>query len=180
MTEQQKEVKVGNLLTKLCEHFGIIIDKYMSQFPRYEELKKFMTDDSNLYDENGIIKDEYKTWIKDVEEYSKNHKLVKSLEEIHSEDPTWNYLYEGIMQYIQSNEEMMRLYEESNKKEGIHFDVEKWIYEQFRKQSDSDDEANMKMGALIEMLDNETLVLLDENAELKDKIKETIEKNGQE
>ena len=58
--------------------------------------------------------------------------------------------------------------------------MEKWIYEQFRKQSDSDEEANNRIGALMDMLDDEALGLLDENPELKGKIKKTIEENGQE
>ena len=33
-----------------------ILEKYMSQYPRYNELKAFMQDESNLYDEDGSIK----------------------------------------------------------------------------------------------------------------------------
>lgn len=163
------------LFSQMLTRLNAILEKYMAQYPRYNELKAFMQDENNLYNEDGSIKDKYKEWIEDVEDFSSRHSVKEVLAEFHKGDSTWSAVYEGIERYVSSNKELLSLYEKAAKEEGVTFDVEEWIYDQIRSSSKDDKEADEKFDTLAKMFSNETLNLLDSSSELRKRLKDRIE-----
>ena len=163
------------LFSQMLIRLNAILEKYMSQYPRYNELKAFMQDESNLYDEDGSIKNKYKEWIEDVEGFSSTHSIKEVLAEFHQGDSTWSAVFDGIERYVSSSKELLSLYEKAAKEEGMTFDVEEWIYNQIRTSSKDDIEAAEKFDTLAKMFSNETLNLLDSSSELRKRLKDRIE-----
>lgn len=163
------------LFTYLLNHLNAVLEKYMSKYPRYNELKDFMQDQNNLYDDEGALKGEYKEWIKDVEAFSAAHPIKDTLIEFHNNDPMWPAVFEGIERYINSNQEFLLLYEKAKREKGETFDVEEWIFDQIKKSSKDEEEVNEKFNTLADMFSNETLNLLDENTELRKRLKDRVE-----
>ena len=163
------------LFSQMLTRLNAILEKYMAQYPRYNELKAFMQDENNLYDEDGSIKDKYKEWIEDVEDFSSEHSIKEVLAEFHKGDTTWAAVLEGIEKYVSFNKELLSLYEKAAKEEGVTFDVEEWIYDQIRSSSKDDKEADEKFDTLAKMFSNETLNLLDTSSELRKRLKDRIE-----
>ena len=172
--EQEKMLNKETLLAKVIDRLNTILDKYMSRYPRYHEFKEFMKDGKNLYDEDHSIKPEYQEWIDDVEKFSANNPIEDTLEEVHKDDPFWKDIYEGIEAYVMKNAELTLSYEKAQMEEGETFDCEEWIYNQIRKSSKDDKEADEKLSALAEMISTETLDTLDDGSELRKYLKEKI------
>jgi hypothetical protein len=178
--EKKEMGNIDKLFSKMINRLNEVLERYMSQYPRYNELKAFMQNEDNLYDENGALKEDYKEWIKDVEKYSCNHSIKETLKEFHEKDPLWPAVFEGIERYVNSNLELLALYEKAKREEGPVFDSEEWIYNQIKKSSRDESEANEKFNTLADMFSNETLNLLDKSSELRKILKERVEKNGTE
>lgn len=167
-------------LAKVVNRLNMILEEYLSRYPRYHELKEFMKDESNLYDEDRSIKPEYQKWIDDVESFTADHPIKDILREMHKDDPLWEDIYEGIEKYIRTNEELRLSYEKAQKEEGKFFDVEEWIYNQIQKSSEDDKEADEKFSSLAKMISEETLATLEGSSELRIRLKEEIDNYGKE
>lgn len=178
--KQVKQVDNNSLFAQMLNRLNAIFDRYMSQFPRYKELKEFMENDNNLYEDDGTLKDDYKKWINEVELFSKSHPIDETLFEEHKEDLVWSKVFSGIEKYIQSDFELSSIYEKAKAEEGETFDLEEWIYKQIRETSKDDNEADEKFNVLADMFSNETLNLLDRNAELRKILKDRVEEYGAE
>lgn len=172
--------KTDNLFSQMLNRLNAILEKYMSQYPRYNELKEFMQDQNNLYDEDGTVKGEYKKWIKDVEDFSIIHSIKDTLIDFHKNDPMWPAVFEGIERYINTNQELLSLYERTKSEEGETFDVEEWIFDQIKMSSKDEEEANEKFNTLAEMFSNEILSLLDKSSELRKILKDRVDEYGTE
>lgn len=175
-----QQVDNNSLFSKMLNRLNAIFERYLSQFPNYKELREFMANDKNLYEDDGTLKDDYRKWIKEVELFSKSHPIDNTLFEEHKEDMIWVKVFSGIEKYIQSDLELSSIYEKAKAEEGETFDLEEWIYKQIRETSKDDNEADQKFNVLADMFSNETLNLLDRNAKLRKILKDRVEEYGAE
>lgn len=115
----QKTVPVSNNWgTKMLEHLQSILDKYMKQFPRYEELIAFMEDEKKMYDVEGKPSVEYLELIEAFNKQCTQHPI--EIEEIAKEDgldPNKIEVLKGAKDFLDKQKELMESYRCSSDKE---------------------------------------------------------------
>lgn len=164
--------------SKMIHYFNTLLEKYMAKYPHYNELKEFMEDEKNLYNEDGSLKEKYKEWIKDVDKFAAEHPASRLLNEEYNGDKIREALAKGIENYINTDKELLKLYEETRRKEGNAPDIEEWIYDRILESSKNEEEADKKFNTLADTINTGTLDLLDRNTKLRTILKERIEEDG--
>ena len=176
----------GSLLLKTIEILDKVFDDYLSDFPRYAELKTFMENQDNLYtrkDGKILVTSEYRVWMAEIEQYMKEqrfkgHSISKHFAEMHENDKVWKSLIRGIEDFVNTNGKLKKEYEEASEKRG--FNPEKWMFEQIRKSSSTEEEAKEKLDAIRNRIYDDVENLLKNNVDLQHEINKETEKYGTE
>lgn len=126
-------------IKKFFDYLESILEKYMQQLKGHEELSAFMENEENLYNADGSPTEEYREWIKKVEEYVSNGNHIEDiiLSEKQVDDDRMNFL-KGVKDYIAKRQEITDSYDSSS-------NSEEWLNKVF----DSDDEKKKAFEALI-------------------------------
>lgn len=169
-----------NWFSRMVHYLNTLLEKYMDKYPNYKELKKFMEDEKNLYNEDGSLSENYKRWIKDVEKFTAENPASEMLKEEYKGDKIREALIKSVEEYIDTDEELKKSYEKTRRKEGAAFDLEEWIYDQIRESSLNDEEADKKFNDLVDMITSGTLDQLDRNKILRTFLKDSIKEDGEE
>lgn len=106
-----------DLVKRMLDHLKSIFDKYMTKFPKYEELITIMDDEKNLYDADGKPSSEY---LKLIEEFN-NHCAQNpiDIDEIAKEDNFDDNKMEvlkGAKDFLDKQKELMESYRCSSDK----------------------------------------------------------------
>lgn len=104
-------------IKKFFDYLESILEKYMQQFKDHEQLSVFMNDENNLYNEDGSITQEYKTWIKKFELYCMENPVDRTIESIHSgEDRRLEFL-KNVKEYLAYRQKLKDKYTKSDSEE---------------------------------------------------------------
>jgi hypothetical protein len=168
-----------NWFSKMIHYFNTLLEKYMGKYPHYTELKEFMKDEKNLYKDDGSLEDKYEDWIKDVNKFASENPASEMLNEEYKGDKIRRALVKGIEEYINTDKELQKLYEETRREEKCTPDIEEWIYDRICESSKNDEEADKKFNDLADMINSGTLELLERNTKLRTILKDRIEEDGE-
>lgn len=107
-----------DLVKRMLEHLKSILDKYMTKFPKYEELIAIMDDEKNMYDADGKPSAEY---LKLIEEFN-NHCAQNpiDIEEIAKEDGLEQNKIDALndaKDFLDKQSELMESYRRSEDKD---------------------------------------------------------------
>lgn len=114
-SNQNAAPKANDWVAKMFKHLTSVLDKYMQQFPRHEELIAFMKDESQMYDTNGKLTDEYMYWINEFNEFCKKHSLKYAEED--GLDSNKIEVLKGVEDFLSKQKELMKLYRNSSNKD---------------------------------------------------------------
>lgn len=92
--------KPEDWVSKFFKYLKSVLDKYLQQFERYEELTSFMEDENNLYNKDGSLTVEYQNWIKRFEVYCMDHPIDEFFNREHIEDEKRIEVLRGAKEYI--------------------------------------------------------------------------------
>lgn len=107
-------------ISKFFEYLKSILDKYMQQFDKSEELVAFMEDEKNLYNKDGSLTHEYQNWIKRFEVFCMDHPIDEILESQGLEDEKRVKFLKGAKEYLTRRQELKDKYANSE-------DGEEWL-----------------------------------------------------
>ena len=124
-----------------------ILDKYMEGFAGYDELKKFMDDDNNLYDSNGLPTEEYKKKIAEVEEYVKKTSIDSTISSMTSHDETDAEVIKGILEFVDRRKEVIRKYTDEENLYGEDFNAENFLNNMLDKYAENQEERKQRRHA---------------------------------
>ena len=101
-------------IERILKYLEEVLDKYMKQFPKYNELKTFMAK-GNLYDEDGKPLKEYQEWIAEFNEHCKKHSFETTFKkEIDKEKAE---MMEGVKEFLEDQRKLMESYQLASDKE---------------------------------------------------------------
>ena len=141
-----------------------ILDKYMEGFAGYDELKKFMDDDNNLYDSNGLPTEEYKKKIAEVEEYVKKTSIDSTISSMTSHDETDAEVIKGILEFVDRRKEVIRKYTDEENLYGEDFNAENFLNNMLDKYAENQEERKQILEIMETMAEKDTLNALEEES----------------
>ena len=97
-------------ISKFFEYLKSILDKYMQQFDKTEELVAFMEDEKNLYNKDGSLTQEYQNWIKRFEVFCMDHPIDEILESQNSDDEKRVEFLKGVKEFLARRQELKDKY----------------------------------------------------------------------
>lgn len=150
-----------------------ILDKYMQGFAGYDELKKFMDDDNNLYDENGLPTEEYKKKIAEVENYVKATPIDSTIYSMVSHNEVDAEVLKGIIEFVDRRKDIIRKYTEEENMYGEDFNAEKFIDNMLDKYAENTEERKQILDIMETMAEKDSLDALDEES-VREGFKEMI------
>lgn len=106
-----------DLVKRMLDHLKSILDKYMTKFPKYEELITIMDDEKNMYDADGKPSVDYFKLVKEFDEYCTQNPI--DIEEIAKEDNFDDNKMEvlkGAKDFLDKQKELMESYRCSSDK----------------------------------------------------------------
>lgn len=113
----QKEQNNKTWISTFFKYLKSILDKYMQQFDKSDELVAFMENEQNLYNEDGSLTREYQNWIKRFEVFCMDHPIDKILESEHKEDMNRIEFLKGAKEYLTHRRELSDKYANSGDEE---------------------------------------------------------------
>ncbi len=106
--------KMLNLLKKA-------LDRYLKKYPRYDELITFMSDEQQMYNEDGKPSEKYLELINDFNDHCAGHPLdIKEMANNDNLNSNMLEALEGAEDFIIKQRELMKSYRESS-------DKDKWV-----------------------------------------------------
>lgn len=141
-----------------------ILDKYMQGFAGYDELKKFMDDKKNLYDENGLPTEEYKKKIAEVESYVKVTPIDSTIFSMVSHNEVDAEVLKGIIEFVDRRKDIIRKYADEENLYGEDFNAEKFIDNMLDKYAENTEERKQILDIMETMAERDTLNALDEES----------------
>lgn len=178
MKMENKEKTKESIIQNIIDYLERVFNKFLGKMPadKKKELDDFMSDDKNLYNEDGSLTEEYKRKINEMENYCKENPIEDILYE-ECEDETDKAAIEGIIEFSDMRRELMTKYEEAEKKEKSNFDPVYWAKQQL-KESSSPEEYEEKLECLHKILEEDIIEMLEKDEEVKEHIKDVFEKGG--
>ena len=141
-----------------------ILDKYMEGFAGYDELKKFMDDDNNLYDSNGLPTEEYQKKIAEVEEYVKKTSIDSTISSMISHDEIDAEVVKGILEFVDRRKEVIRKYTDEENLYGEDFNAENFLNNMLDKYAENQEERKQILEIMETMAEKDTLNALEEES----------------
>lgn len=114
MNKLPQDQQVSNTwIEKIFEYLKSILDKYLQQFDKSEELAGFMENEQNLYNKDGSLTREYQNWIKRFEVFCMDHPIDEVLESEHKGDMNRIEFLKGAKEYLSHRQELKGKYANS-------------------------------------------------------------------
>lgn len=104
-------------IKKFFDYLESILEKYMRQFKDHEELSTFMNNENNLYNEDGSLTQEYKTWIKKFELYCKGNSVDNTIASIHTGKSNRIEFLKEVKDYLEYRKQLKDKYTKSDNEE---------------------------------------------------------------
>lgn len=176
--EEINQEEVKSFVRKVLEKLNRILHRYMSGFGKYDQLKEFMKDEKNLYNEDGSLTEEYKRRIAEVEGYVEGHSIDEAVkaEVVHTQFD--QEVYQGIVDFINYRWAFIKEFDKAEDREGSNFNAEKFLKAYVERNSSSEEERRNIIDAMNQIASEDALEeLQDENVRraLKDMINDTEE-----
>ena len=125
MNKLPQDQQVSNTwIEKIFEYLKSILDKYLQQFDKSEELAGFMENEQNLYNKDGSLTREYQNWIKRFEVFCMDHPIDEVLESEHKGDMNRIEFLKGAKEYLAHRQVLSDRYAKSE-------DEDEWLNDIF-------------------------------------------------
>lgn len=149
-----------------------ILDKYMEGFHGYDELKKFIDNEDNLYGSDGKPTEEYKKKIAEVENYIVNNPIDKTIKDSCAQSEEDHEVLDGIIEFIDRRKEVISKYAQSEDELGEDFNAESFINKLIN-DSSNEEEKKQIIDIMETLAEQDALGALDEEA-VREGFKEVI------
>lgn len=169
-SEQKFADKVWGTLNK-------ILDRFLSRNPQEAELREFMDDESNLYNEDGQLTEAYKKRIKEMEEYVLKHSIDDDIKTTLAHDDVEVAMYSSIIDFVNRRKHILEDYTNESRKKGANFKPEKFILELVNKNSSKEEERKELLDAIENLAQEDALGALDDK-DVCELFKEIINKHN--
>lgn len=169
-SEQKFADKVWGTLNK-------ILDRFLSRNPQEAELREFMDDESNLYNEDGQLTDAYKEKIKEMEEYVLKHSIDDDIKTTLAHDDVEDAMYSSIIEFVNRRKRILEDFTNESRKKGANFSPERFILDLVDKNSSIEEERKELLDAIENLAQEDTLGALDDK-DVCELFKEIINKHN--
>lgn len=182
INNEQQHQEISPFVEGVIKWFQALMDKYThGKYSSSEEIA-FFSDESNLYDENGVLKPEYENKIKEYEHYIVENDVNKFLKDTHSVDSDEfgdaydEYeiqMLDSACSFIDDQENIVRKLQSEKEKvffEEKEFDFDKWFEEYAKQHNISPEDIEKAKQNFAEQIDE----ILKEDEELRQFVKNSF------
>lgn len=157
----------------VLETVNRILDKFLSRHPREKELREFMSDNGNLYGDDGNPTEEYKLRIKEMEEYIRTHSVDDDIKKTLVHDEVEDEMYKSIIDFVNRRIEIIKEFTEDEDLEEDEFSADDFIEKMLSKHTSSEEERKQLLEMIENLAEEDVFDALD-NEEVRSKFKEII------
>lgn len=154
-----------------------ILDRFLSRNPQEAELREFMDDESNLYNEDGKLTDAYKKKIKEMEEYVLKHSIDDDIKTTLAHDDVEDAMYSSIIDFVNRRKHILEDYTNESRRKGKNFSPEKFILNLVEQNSSTEEERKELLDAIENLAQEDALGALDDK-DVCELFKEIINKHN--
>jgi hypothetical protein len=147
---------------KVWETLNKILDRFLSRNPKEAELRAFMADESNLYNDDGKLTDAYKEKIKEMEEYVLKHSIDDDIKVSLAHDDVEDAMYSSIIDFVNRRKRILEEFSNEAQKKGADFSPEKFIMNIVDKNSSTEEERKDLLDAIENLAQEDALGALDD------------------
>lgn len=153
-----------------------ILDRFLSRHPREKELRDFMEEEKNLYNEDGSLTESYKQQIKEMEAYVQSNSIDNDIKELLAKDEIEESMYSSIISFVNQRSEIIKDFDKAEDIEEEDFSPEKFIKNILKDKSYTEEERKQILETMEALAEEDSLEALDDEV-VKKKFKEIINSN---
>lgn len=150
-----------------------ILNRFLSRHPREKELRDFMEDEKNLYNEDGSITEAYKQQIKEMEAYVQSNSIDNDIKDLLAQNDIEESMYSSIIRFVNQRAEIIKEYEKTEKLEAEDFSPEGFVKSLLQNASYTEEERNQILETMERLAEEDSLEALDDET-VKNAFKEII------
>lgn len=154
-----------------------ILDRFLSRHPREKELRDFMEDEQNLYNEDGSLTAAYKQQIKEMEAYIQSNSIDNDIKDLLVQNYIEESMYSSIIKFVNQRAEIIKEFDKTEDIEEEDFSPERFIKSILNDKSYTEDERKQILETMEALAEEDSLEALDDEV-VKNKFKEIINSNN--
>lgn len=147
---------------KIHETLNRILDRFLSRHPHEKEIRAFMDDENNLYDEEGKPTEAYKQQIREMEDYVRSNSIDGDIRSILVHDEIDEQMITSIINFVDHRSEIIKEYENSEKIEGEDFDASQFVQDFLNDNASTKDERRQILETMERLAEQDALEALDD------------------
>ena len=149
-------------VTRIWDTVNHILDKFLSKNPKEAELRQFMSDDSNLYDEDGKPTEAYKKHIQEMENYVMGRSVDEDIKDVLSHDELDEEMYSSVIEFVNRRQEVLRQFSNEEHSQKADFRPDKFIYNLVSSNTSTEEEKKKLLNAIENLAQEDALNALDD------------------
>lgn len=153
-----------------------ILDKFLSKHPRDKEIRDFMNNEENLYNEDGTLTEVYEQQIKDMEAYVLSNPIDDDIMTLLAQNDIDASMYSSIIRFVNQRSVIIKEFEKSEDMEEEDFSPENFVKEILLNNSYTERERKQILETMERLAEEDSLEALDDEI-VKDAFKEIINNN---
>lgn len=153
-----------------------ILDRFLSRHPREKELRDFMDDEKNLYNEDGSLTEAYKQQIKEMEDYVQSNSIDDDIIELLAKNDIEESMYSSIIRFVDQRAEIIKQYKKSEDLEEEDFSAEDFVNTLLKDESYTEEERKQILETMERLAEEDSLEALDDEF-VRNSFKMIINKN---
>ena len=154
-----------------------ILDRFLRRHPREKELRDFMEDEKNLYNEDGSLTDAYKQQIKEMEGYVQSNPIDDDIIALLAQNDVEESMYSSIIRFVNQRAEIIKEFNKTETMEEEDFSPERFVKSILNDESYTEDERKQILETMETLAEEDSLEALDDEV-VKNKFKEIINRNN--
>lgn len=154
-----------------------ILDRFLSRHPREKELRDFMEDEKNLYNEDGSLTEAYKQQIKEMEEYVQSNPIDDDIIKFLAQNDIEESMYSSIIRFVNQRAVIIKEFDKTETLEEEDFSPERFVKRILNDESYTDEERKQILETIETLAEEDSLETLDDEV-VKNKFKEIINSNN--
>lgn len=154
-----------------------ILDRFLSRHSQENQLRDFMEDEKNLYNEDGSLTEAYKQKIKEMEAYVQSNPIDDDIMTLLAQNDIEESMYSSIIKFVNQRAEIIKEFDKAVDMEEEDFSPEKFIKSILNDESYTEDERKQILETMETLAEADALEALDDEV-VKNKFKEIINRNN--
>lgn len=169
--EDRNSSKERSFAEMVRETVNRILDRFLKRHPQEKEIRDFMDDDKNLYNEDGTLTDAYRQQIKEMEAFVLSNPIDEDIYSLLSHNDIDEEMYSSIINFVNQRAEIIKEFEKTESYEEEDFSPERFVKNILQRDSYTEEERKQILETIEKLAEENSLEALDD-----DVVRETFKK----